>query len=217
MKGRIPAKLQKLISLVLLASAIFISAPGRAGSPFDTAGIFVSFNNFVETAAGFASISEQHIEALSCLYHADCGQGPAGEGTGHAIPISGCCDDNNECSAEYDAVRKMIEEEALKKLYKNEYFFTVFMAKQDARIQLMRSAASAAPVAVPIGSIEAKINKAKSEFLRKFNDKADHNINELNKMLLKISEIHQTYCSDPLWYDRSGLPIYLMAKFKFPK
>lgn len=216
MKGRIPAKLQKLISLVLLASAIFISAPGRAGSPFDTAGIFDSFNNFVETAAGFAGTAEQHIEAVSCLYHADCGQGPAGEGTGHAIPISECCDDNNECSAEYDAVRGMIHD-ALRILYKNEYYFTVFMAKQDARIQLMRSAASAAPVAVPIGSIEADIIEAKSEFLRKFNDKTDHNINALNKMLLKISEIHQTYCSDPLWYDRSGLPIYLMAKFKFPK
>jgi len=197
----------------VVISVGFLSAPAHAANPL------AELDGYINNITGMINLANEHIAAVNCaFYDSTCGNPENPEQSGYELALSSCCDDNDQCAMEFNTQLDNIDS-ALKVLYKNEHFYIIFMDKQAARLTLMRSAASASPIggAAVTGKLEAGIMKAKKGFIRKFNEKTNQNISRLNEFLVRVGEIHQSYCNDSQWYNRNGLPLYLHARSKFPK
>jgi hypothetical protein len=170
----------------------------------------------VKGAAEFKVGMDNYHAAQGCSADPFCepGDGPS---SGLETGMADCCYENTACYNEFtEWVRKI--DVALFTLYKNERTYSIFMRAQDARIAMMKGAASTSAAGTAIGGkLEADIIKARADYVDKFTAKTDKNIDRLNDFLIGLDGTLGQYCDANNWYQVSGLPIYIHAKTKFPK
>lgn len=202
----------KLASFCLLAN-LAVVAPCNA----DVASIFsTSWSDMVKGAAEFKTGMDNYHAAQGCAADPACDSG-GDTSSGFEAGMSDCCYDNDACYNEFNEwVRKI--DVALFTLYKNERTYSIFMRAQDARIAMMKGAASTSAAGTAIGGkLEADIIKARKSYVDKFNATTTKNIDRLNEFLIGLDGSLGQYCEANNWYQVNGLPIYLHAKTKFPK
>ncbi len=204
----------KLLRAACLVTLLYgASVPA---SHADMTSIFTtSWSDLVKGAAEFSNAMDNYNAAMGCAADPVCESG--GSGSGFETGISDCCYENDACYNEFtEHVRKI--DIALSTLYGNERTYTIFMRAQDARLAMMKGAASTSAAGTAIGGkLEADIIKARSAYVDKFNDKTNHNIDRLNEFLLGLDGTLRQYCDAGNWYQVNGLPIYIHAKTRFPK
>jgi len=185
------------------------------GTRADVASIFASsWADLVKGAAEFKTGMDNFHAAQGCAEDPDC---ESGDGDGLETDMPDCCYGNDTCYNEFtEWVRKI--DVALFTLYKNDRTYNIFMRAQDARIAMMKGAASTSAAGTAIGGkLEADVIRARQEYIDRYNDQTDHNIDRLNEFLIGLDGTLGQYCSASNWYQINGLPIYVHAKTKFPK
>ncbi|MFT5335683.1 MAG: hypothetical protein ACI9GB_003604 [Halioglobus sp.] len=191
-----------------------------AATPASHAGIesifSTSWADMVKGAAEFGNAMDNYNAAQGCAADPACESG-GDTSSGFETGMANCCYDNDACYNEFtEYVRKI--DVTLFTLYKNERTYTIFMRAQDARIAMMKGAASTSAAGTAIGgTLEADIIKARKKYVDKFNATTDHNIDRLNEFLIGLNGTLGQYCETNNWYQINGLPIYIHAKTKFPK
>lgn len=202
----------KIASLLLLANLVAV-VPGHA----DVASIFAtSLSDMVKGAAEFKVGMDNYHAAQGCAADPTCDAG-GDSASGFEAGMADCCYDNDACYNEFNEwVRKI--DVALFTLYKNERTYSIFMRAQDARIAMMKGAASTSAAGTAVGGkLEADVIRARKDYVDKFNATTNKNINRLNEFLIGLDGSLGQYCEANNWYQVNGLPIYIHAKTKFPK
>lgn len=205
-------KLMKVACLCLLANLAAIAQSNAEISPiFKT-----SMTSMFKGAAEFKKGMDNYHAANGCAADPACDPGPDAS-SGFETGMADCCYENDTCYNEFtEHVRKI--DVALFTLYKNERTYSIFMRAQDARIAMMKGAASTSAAGTAIGgALEADIIKARKEYVKKFNATTGKNIDRLNEFLISLDATLGQYCEANNWYQNNGLPIYIHAKTKFPK
>tara|TARA_R110001592_G_scaffold363371_1_gene685753 strand:+ start:392831 stop:393409 length:579 start_codon:yes stop_codon:yes gene_type:complete len=188
-----------------------------AESNADIAAVFSSsWADMVKGTAEFKNGMDNYHAAQGCAADPACESG-GDTSSAFETGIADCCYDNDACYNEFNEYVRKIDV-ALFTLYKNERTYSTFMRAQDARIAMMKGAASTSAAGTAIGGkLEADIIKARENYVDKFNATTGKNIDRLNEFLIGLDGTLGQYCEANNWYQTNGLPIYIHAKTKFPK
>lgn len=175
-----------------------------------------SYADMLKAAAAIAEARDNLNAAEGCAADPMC-ESPGDTSSGFETSLGACCYEIDDCFNEFNEyVRKT--DVALYTLYKNERTYTIFMMAQNARIAMMKGAASTSAAGTAIGGkLEADVAKAKKSYVDKFNVTTNANVNRLNEFLLGLDSTLKQYCAVDNWYQINGLPIFIHAKTKFPK
>ncbi len=203
------------ISCVCLYCSLFFAPASQAGN--DMSSIFqTSFAVMVKAAAAIEEGMNNLNAAEGCAADPMC-ESPGDTSSGFETTLGACCSENDACFNDFNEYVRRTDV-ALYTLYKNERTYTIFMMAQNARIAMMKGAASTSAVGTAIGGkLQADVAKARKSYIHKFNVTTNANINRLNEFLLGLDSTLKQYCGVDNWYQINGLPIFIHAKTKFPK